>query len=127
MNTKVEQTEQAVNAADVAKYVLAVAIVGLGIWAYASSALASWATVLRALLVVASIGVAGFVVAATAKGREARVFFSESMFELRKVVWPTRQEAFRITGVILVVVTIISLLLAGFDFIINELVKLLLV
>ena len=49
----------------------------------------------------------------------ARDFFSESLFELRKVVWPTRQEAMRITGVVLLVVLIISLILAGFDFVIS--------
>ncbi len=33
------------------------------------------------------------------------------MFELRKVVWPTRQETMQITGVVLLVVLIISLIL----------------
>ncbi|MBW8311342.1 MAG: preprotein translocase subunit SecE [Rhizobium sp.] len=62
----------------------------------------------------------------TAKGRQAREFFSESMFELRKVVWPTRQETTRTTGVILVVVVIVSLILSGFDFVISWLIRLLL-
>ena len=47
----------------------------------------------------------------SAKGLLARRFFSDSMFELRKVVWPTRQEAIRMTWVVIVVVIILSLLL----------------
>ena len=54
------------------------------------------------------------VMSLTAKGRQTKEFFSESLFELRKVVWPTRQEAMRITGVILVVVVIVASLVSGF-------------
>jgi preprotein translocase subunit SecE len=51
----------------------------------------------------------------TGKGRDTREFFRVA-FELRKVVWPTRQEAIRMTWVVIVVVLILSLLLGGFDF-----------
>lgn len=60
----------------------------------------------------------------TGKGRDTREFLSESRFELRKVVWPTRQEAIRMTWVVMVVVTILSLLLGGFDYVIQWLVQL---
>jgi len=60
------------------------------------------------------------------KGAQTREFLSESRFELRKVVWPTRQETMRMTLVIFVVVVLISLLLAGFDWVIKGAVKLLL-
>ena len=62
----------------------------------------------------------------SAKGRATRGFLSEARFELRKVVWPTRQEAMRLTWVVVGVVVVISLLLAAFDGIIRWLVKLLL-
>jgi preprotein translocase subunit SecE len=113
MNTMVEQAEQAVAPADVAKYALALALVVGGIFAYYW--FGQWPGALRALLVAAAFLAAGAVVAFTAKGRQARDFFSESMFELRKVVWPTRQEATRVTVVILVVVIIVSLILSLFD------------
>jgi preprotein translocase, SecE subunit, bacterial len=57
------------------------------------------------------------------KGRDTREFLSESRFELRKVVWPTRQEAIRTTWVVIVVVIILSLLLGGFDFVISRLTQ----
>ena len=59
----------------------------------------------------------------TAKGAQTREFFAETRFELRKVVWPTRQEAIRMTWVVIVVVIILSLLLGGFDFVIQKLTQ----
>ena len=59
----------------------------------------------------------------SALGRSAREFLSESRFELRKVVWPTRQEAIRMTWVVVIVVIILSLLLGGFDYIIQKLTQ----
>ena len=124
MNTKVEQAEQAATPADVAKYVLAFALAAGGIFAYYW--FGQWPAVLRGMLVVAAIGAAIGVVALTAKGRQGREFVSESLFELRKVVWPTRQESIRVTGVVLAVVVIVSLILSAFDLIISWLIRLLL-
>ena len=47
----------------------------------------------------------------------------ESRFELRKVVWPTRQEALRMTWVVGIVVVVLSLLLGAFDWIIQALLE----
>ena len=124
MNTKADQAEQAVAPADVAKYVLAFALAAGGIFAWYW--FGQWPAVLRGMLVVAAIGAAIGVVALTAKGRQGREFVSESLFELRKVVWPTRQETLRVTGVILAVVIIISLILSLFDLVISWLIRLLL-
>ncbi|HZF98439.1 MAG TPA: preprotein translocase subunit SecE, partial [Pseudoxanthomonas sp.] len=60
---------------------------------------------------------------ATAKGRDTREFLVESRFELRKVVWPTRQEALRMTWVVGIVVVVLSLLLGAFDWIIQALLE----
>ena len=74
---------------------------------------------MRALAVVAGLLLGALVFLGTAKGRDTREFLVESRFELRKVVWPTRQEALRMTWVVAIVVTILSLLLGGFDWIIQ--------
>ena len=55
-----------------------------------------------------------------------REYFSEARFELRKVIWPSRQETLRATGVILIVVVLMSLMLGLIDFILGGGVKLLL-
>ncbi|KFN44018.1 preprotein translocase subunit SecE [Arenimonas metalli] len=124
MNTKVDQAEQAVTAADVAKYVLAAALVVGGIVAFYW--FSQWPGPVRGLVAAAGVVAAAAVMALTAKGRQVREFASESLFELRKVVWPTTQETRKITGVILVVVVIVSLILSAFDFVISWLIRLLL-
>ena len=124
MNTKVEQAEQAATPADVAKYVLAFALAAGGI--FANYWFGQWPAALRVLAVLAPLDAAVAIVAFTAKGRQGREYLSESLFELRKVVWPTRQETLRVTGVILAVVIIISLILSLFDLVISWLIRLLL-
>ena len=42
-------------------------------------------------------------------------FVRESRLELRKVVWPTRQEATRLTLVVIAVSAGVGLILGGFD------------
>lgn len=70
---------------------------------------------LRAVAVVFAIAIAGVIAAQTEKGRTALEFAKESRTEIRKVVWPTRQEAIQTTGIVLVATVIMSLLLWGLD------------
>jgi preprotein translocase subunit SecE len=87
---------------------LAGAVVGNYIFAEQS-------VLVRALAVVAAIVIAGLVAMQTVKGRNAVDFAKESRTEVRKVVWPTRQEAVQTTGIVLVATLIMSLLLWGLD------------
>ncbi len=124
MNSRVEQSKASSKgaASDIALYVLAILLAAAGVFAY--TWFQQWDTSLRVGAVVAGL-VAGLVVfMLSAKGRDTREFLSESRFELRKVVWPTRQEATRLTWVVIIVVIIMSLVLAGFDGIIQWLMKL---
>ncbi|MFT5004285.1 MAG: preprotein translocase subunit SecE [Flavobacteriales bacterium] len=70
---------------------------------------------IRAVAVVVMVGVAGLIALQTEKGRNAAIFAKEARTEVRKVVWPTRQEAVQTTGVVLVVTLLMSLLLWGLD------------
>ncbi|AWB56286.1 MULTISPECIES: preprotein translocase subunit SecE [unclassified Colwellia] len=87
---------------------LAGAVVGNYIFAEQS-------VLVRAIAVVAAIVIAGLVAMQTVKGRNAVDFAKESRTEVRKVVWPTRQEAVQTTGIVLVATLIMSLLLWGLD------------
>ena len=124
MNSKVEQPGSSASGGDIVKYVLALALVAAGVFAFYW--FGDWATVLRGLIVAAGLIAGAVVFLTTAKGVQTREFLSESRFELRKVVWPTRQEALRTTWVVMIAVLILSLILAGFDVVIQWAVKFLL-
>ncbi|MDV2451684.1 preprotein translocase subunit SecE [Xanthomonas hortorum] len=131
MNSKIEPSKSASAAsADIVKYVISALLViaGLFVWFWFSAPeratqFGAWTPQLRALAVIVGLAAGTFVFLGTGKGRETREFMSESRFELRKVVWPTRQEAIRTTWVVIVVVIILSLLLGGFDFVIQKLTQ----
>ena len=42
-------------------------------------------------------------------------FYRETVGELRKVSWPTRAEATRLTGIVLVVLAVMAIILGGVD------------
>ena len=112
-------------AGDIAKYALAILLAVAGLFAFYWFE-NQWPTGIRILAVVAGLLLAVLVFMATAKGAQTREFLSESRFELRKVVWPTRQETTRTMWVVVVAVIIISLILAAFDWVIQLGVKFLL-
>jgi preprotein translocase subunit SecE len=124
MNTKASNVAPGTSAADIAKFAAAVLVAAGGIAAF--YLLPAWPAPVRALIVAAGFAAAIVVGSLTAAGHRGRDFVSEALFELRKVVWPTGQEARRITLVVLAVVLAISLILAGFDFLISLAVKALL-
>ena len=117
MNTKASNVAPGTSAADIAKFAAAALVAIAGIAAF--YLLPAWPAPVRALLVAAGFAAAIFVGSLTAAGHRGRDFVSEAMFELRKVVWPTRPEATRITLVVLAVVMVISLILASFDYLIS--------
>jgi preprotein translocase subunit SecE len=47
-------------------------------------------------------------------------FFNETMGELRKVTWPTRDEALRLTAVVLAVMVATSIFLGAIDALLTE-------
>ena len=70
---------------------------------------------LRTLGWVAVLSLAGFIASTTQKGRWFIEFFRDSRLELRKVVWPTREEVMQTTLVVAAMVVILALLLWGMD------------
>jgi preprotein translocase subunit SecE len=61
------------------------------------------------------LAIAAFIASTTQKGKWTIEFFRESRMELRKVVWPTREEVTQTTIVVAVMVVILALLLWGMD------------
>ena len=123
MNTKVEQVGGN-SAADIAKLVVALLILSAAIFAYYwYNDFQTWQ---RLLILLGGFAVSGAIAFFTRSGRAAKDFLGESLFELRKVVWPAPAEARKITGIVLLVVLAISLILFAFDFVIQWAIKLLL-
>ena len=52
-------------------------------------------------------------------------FLREVRDELKKVVWPTRDEIIRLTGVVILVSLLVGVFLGGADFILTKLVGIL--
>lgn len=63
------------------------------------------------ILALIALGLAGL----TQRGKLIWTFIKEARLELRKVVWPTRQETLRTSFLIFVIVVLMSLILWGVD------------
>ena len=77
-----------------------------------------------ALLVLAFI--AGWVASLTQKGSDFFTLVKGSRMEIRKVVWPTRQETTQTTLIVFVFVIIAGLILWGLDSVLGWLASLIL-
>ena len=76
----------------------------------------------RVGLALVSIVVALGIAATSTQGGALIEFSKGSRIELRKMVWPTRPETIQTTIIVLVLVTIVALILWGFDAVIFKLV-----
>lgn len=70
---------------------------------------ADQALIIRILGLLVLSGLAAFLAATTAKGKIFFGFARESHQEVRKVVWPTRQETIKTTGIVLLMVMIVAI------------------
>jgi len=50
-------------------------------------------------------------------------FLKETRDELKKVVWPTRQDVVRLTFVVIIVSLVVGLFLGGADFVFTKLIE----
>jgi preprotein translocase subunit SecE len=82
-------------------------------------------TLYKTLVLLAGLIVAGFVLFQSPQGRRLKTFFAETKIELRKVVWPNRDETVKTTVMILIAVVIVSIFLWMIDSIFSWLVTLL--
>jgi preprotein translocase subunit SecE len=117
MNARAE-TIGSNRAADVGLLTLAVLIVVAGVAAYyllPPSVASIWRGLIVAGAIVVACGVAWF----TTPGRGVRSYLRETQFEMRKVVWPTREETIRTTLVVILVVVVLSIVLGLIDIILK--------
>ena len=78
---------------------------------------------IRALALVGVGLVAAFVALQTERGRRVWDLAREARQELRRVVWPNRQETTQTTGIVLILILVFALILWGLDSLLSWLVK----
>ena len=115
-----EKTESTSNPLDMMKWLVIFALLA-GLIA-ANHMYGEVSVLVRALVAVAVVVVAGFIAATTVKGNAFLTFAKESRMEVRKVIWPTRQETNQTTLIVMAATLIMALVLWGLDGIIVRLV-----
>ncbi|MES9944104.1 MAG: preprotein translocase subunit SecE [Candidatus Thiodiazotropha sp.] len=106
---------------DTVKLLLAVGIIVGGIYGFYY--LDDYSQLLRVLGLLALVGVSSFVAYQTAVGRTVWDFATSSKVEVRKVVWPSRQETMQTTLIVFVMVLIMGIVLWLFDMMLGAILK----
>ena len=108
-----EQVQQSATALDAAKLAAGVAILAAGVAGfYLLSEQPIW---LRWIIVLAALVVGTLVGLQSAPGKTFWGFVQASRTELRKVVWPDRQETVQVTIVVFVMLVVLALFFWALD------------
>ncbi|BAN46311.1 preprotein translocase subunit SecE [Metapseudomonas resinovorans] len=118
MNAKAEAKEARF---DALKWVVVVALVAVGV--VGNQYFSAEPILYRVLALLALAAAAAVVALQTAKGQAFFVLAKEARAEIRKVVWPTRQETTQTTLIVVAVVLVMALLLWGLDTLLGWLVS----
>jgi preprotein translocase subunit SecE len=110
-----ETKAQGVGPADKVKLTVAILLVIAGVAGY--YVLADQATWMRWAAVAAGLVLGAVVVAFSAYGTEFRRFVELARIELRKIVWPTRDETIKVTAVVFGFVIAFGLFFYVLDFV----------
>ena len=119
MNVKAEAKDSRF---DLVKWLVVAALVAVGV--VGNQYFSAEPVLYRVLGLVVLGAVAAFVAFQTARGQAFAVLLKEARVEIRKVVWPTRQETTQTTLIVVAVVLVMALLLWGLDSLLGWLVSL---
>ena len=117
-------SEAAVSRLDSLRWVVVLALVASGI--FGNSYYGDQPILYRVLALVAAALVAGWIASLTERGGAFLTLVKGSRTEIRKVVWPTRQETTQTTLIVFVFVIITGLILWGLDSVLGWLASLIL-
>ena len=118
MSAKIETSDSRL---DSLKWTVALALLGGAIAAF--YVYSDQSLLLRVVGLLAVAGISVTLILLTAKGRSAWDFMQESRTEVRKVVWPTRQETVQTTLVVIAMVTVVAIFLWLLDMLLAWIVK----
>lgn len=106
---------------DTVKLVVSAAIIVVGIWAFYF--FATYSLLLRVVGLLALTGGATAIALTSLPGRQLWRFATDSRMEVRKVVWPTRQETIQTTLIVMVMVLLLGTLLWLFDLVLMAVLR----
>jgi len=113
MASKSSNAQQQSGRLDWFKWLIVVILVCAGIFANYYYSSVAWA--IRAAVGIVLLVILIAIALQTVKGQKAWGFIKGGRAELRKVVWPTRQETVQTTVIVVVMVVIAALVLWGLD------------
>lgn len=116
-----DKTESTGSSLDIVKWIVVAALVTVGV--VGNSMYSDQSLLYRVLALVALAAVAGFIALQTTKGKAFFTQFKDAKNEMRRVVWPNRQETMQTTAIVLVVVLIVALILWGMDSLLSWIVS----
>ena len=114
-------SEAAQSRFDSIKWIVVAVLIGAGV--YGNSYYAAEPLLYRVLAMLAVAAIAGFIALQTAQGAAFWALTRESRTEIRKVVWPTRQETVQTTMIVVAFVIVVALILWGLDSLLGWLVS----
>lgn len=118
MNAKVEAKESRL---DLLKWLVVAVLVVVAV--VANQYYSAQPIFYRVLGILVMAAAAGFVALQTVKGRAFFTLAKEARAEIRKVVWPSRQETTQTTLIVVAVVLVMALVLWGLDSLLGWLVS----
>lgn len=121
MNSQANSTNSAL---DYLKWFVAIALIVAAIggnYYFSSEAL-----LLRVIGVIVLLGSAVLVGLTTVRGQAINKLRKEAWAEVRKVIWPTRQETVQTTLIVIAFVLVVALILWGIDTLLSYIVSLVL-
>jgi preprotein translocase subunit SecE len=98
------------NKFDILKWLIVVLLAGGGLFSFYYFE-EQYSQLIRVITLLAGLGIAIFVSSKTERGRAMLEFVRESHLEVRKVVWPTRQETVQMTGLVILMVVILAIVI----------------
>ncbi|WP_120795563.1 preprotein translocase subunit SecE [Thiocapsa rosea] len=106
---------------DTAKLAIAALLLVAGIFAFYF--FEGYSVLLRVIGLLVISGAAAAIALQTERGRTLWQFVSDARMEVRKVVWPSRQETLQTTLIVIVMVLIVGIILWLFDMVLMAILR----
>lgn len=120
MNTNVTTSQD--NKLDILKWLFAIALIAAGMVGFYY--FSDYHILARASSLVLLVLIATFIMANTNKGRQTLTFLHEAHIEVRKVIWPTREDTIKTTGIVALVVVVVAIFVWIIDMSLMQLMRL---